>query len=371
MWLALTVSNLLFGAIMLTYSCRGTDRSILRLWGIGQVLKGLGILLILFKPFYAPGWGFVGNSLFYVGYGLEFMAFLGYGGHGRRKGLALTLLLGVLVVYNAAFIAWGRVPNVMAAIFTFGIAVLTLANVAAILKARRSRSAVQWVLAAGNCGLALAALLRAGVATVSATWQPESASAVNQALFMLGYLSATTDGFSFLLLVKEDADRSLLRMATVDELTGLSNRATFMQRAAECWRLHARLKQPLAAVMMDIDHFKTVNDRYGHAAGDEVLRLVGTVLHDHLREVDICGRMGGEEFAILLPGSGRDEAELVAERVRCAIAELVPQVAAGTVRVTASLGVSVVEPGQTLEQLLSVADVNLYRAKQSGRDRVV
>ena len=132
--------------------------------------------------------------------------------------------------------------------------------------------------------------------------------------------------------------------------------------------------------MLDVDDFKLVNDRYGHAAGDAVLRAVTATCMGRVRAGDLVGRLGGEEFGILLPATGVQDASALAEALRAAIAATtvtVPAVATGAqppgaarVRVTASFGVSTLAAGDTLDSLLARADGGLYRSKQHGRDRV-
>jgi len=158
------------------------------------------------------------------------------------------------------------------------------------------------------------------------------------------------------------------QLATVDGLTGLNNRRQFFDLATERLagaRAHGR---PLAAIMLDIDHFKQINDDHGHQVGDEVLREVSARLRRHLRDTDILGRYGGEEFAIVV--SDRDPAA-VAERLRSCVAGASVETAAGPLWVTTSAGVSDLRADDTgLEDLLVRADAALYRAKQAGRNRV-
>jgi len=159
------------------------------------------------------------------------------------------------------------------------------------------------------------------------------------------------------------------RQALVDGLTGLANR-----RAASD-ALHAevaraeRLETPLSVVLADLDEFKEVNDVHGHAVGDEVLRVVAEVLRETLRESDVAGRWGGEEFLLLLPGADEEGAAQLAERVRVALAARSIPSAPG-LRVTASFGVAEYAGETNSEQLLEAADGALYRAKRAGKDRV-
>jgi diguanylate cyclase (GGDEF)-like protein len=162
------------------------------------------------------------------------------------------------------------------------------------------------------------------------------------------------------------------RNAVVDELTGLPNRRAFREEAQAELRRCARLEEQFAVVLADVDRFKQVNDMYGHAAGDDVLRLVGSVLREQAREIDLPARWGGEEFAILLRGTDAAGGRAIAERIRVALAEREAATDAGPLRVTASFGVAAFPRASgSLDGLLEEADRALYSAKESGRDRVV
>jgi eukaryotic-like serine/threonine-protein kinase len=160
------------------------------------------------------------------------------------------------------------------------------------------------------------------------------------------------------------------RLATVDGLTGLLNRRHFFALAERQVSITERHDRPLAAIMLDIDHFKKVNDGYGHAVGDQVIQTVAARLRATARDSDLVGRYGGEEFALLMPETGKSGAVL-AERLREAVEQLPVQTAAGPLRVTISVGVAqLTVPGGDLSELLGRADDALYRAKAAGRNRV-
>lgn len=163
--------------------------------------------------------------------------------------------------------------------------------------------------------------------------------------------------------------------ARTDGKTGLLNAVTWEREAAtELVRLR-RTKVPSAVLLIDVDHFKRVNDKHGHLVGDRVLKAVVAALREELRDGDLMGRFGGEEFALLLPRTDEWEARRVAERLRRCVADLVIPVDPGTtLRVTVSVGVAIVEPSgtaaMTVTELLAAADAGLYRAKAAGRDQV-
>jgi diguanylate cyclase (GGDEF)-like protein len=164
----------------------------------------------------------------------------------------------------------------------------------------------------------------------------------------------------------------IVRLATIDTLTGAINRRSFFEAAATELARARRYRRPLGLMMLDADHFKRVNDTYGHAIGDEVLKALAAALKAGIRDSDILGRLGGEEFAIVLPETDLPQAAALAERLRKAVADLTVPGGQHGITFTVSIGVAPVplEDGG-IEQALALADLLLYRAKERGRDCVV
>ena len=168
-----------------------------------------------------------------------------------------------------------------------------------------------------------------------------------------------------------DQAESLERLACIDGLTGLNNRRHFLALAENEWSRFQRYGRPLALLMIDIDFFKSVNGTYGHDAGDAVLKAVAEWLQRSKRSSDIAGRLGGEEFALILPEATLDRAVSAAERFRSLIADRPIAALGRQISITISVGVGVAEAGMGgFEDLLKCADVALYEAKDSGRNRV-
>ena len=171
--------------------------------------------------------------------------------------------------------------------------------------------------------------------------------------------------------LKESEER-LRHLSITDSLTGVSNRRHFVEAAEQELARSRRYGRPASLLMLDIDHFKSINDTHGHAVGDEALRTFTTACRSLLRENDLLGRTGGEEFAILLPETDIAGARMVAERIRRRTAELTLPAGTETVRFTVSIGVACCAAGtRGVDAMLSSADEALYRAKAAGRNRVV
>lgn len=161
----------------------------------------------------------------------------------------------------------------------------------------------------------------------------------------------------------EEAAAHAIMMAETDQLTGIANRRRTSFALEQAVQTSNDGGQPVAIAMFDIDHFKKINDRYGHQKGDEVLKRVATDAGGELRSADTLGRFGGEEFVIVLPNATASVAMMVAERVRVAI-----EAGGDDPRVTISIGVAELAPGETCDSLLGRADQALYVAKSEGRN---
>lgn len=171
--------------------------------------------------------------------------------------------------------------------------------------------------------------------------------------------------------LRKAMEQELMRLATTDSLTGLPNRRHFMEKLEYELARIKRFGKPACLLMLDLDHFKRVNDTYGHAAGDAVLRHFATLSQSSLREIDLIGRLGGEEFGVLLPGTDMAGALELAERLRLAVAAAPVQVEEDAIPVTVSVGVAAFHPADPHpDDILARADVALYKAKESGRNRV-
>jgi len=177
--------------------------------------------------------------------------------------------------------------------------------------------------------------------------------------------------------LKKQLEESLLKtesLAMTDELTNLLNRRAIMEHAEAEWNRAQREQRPLSLIILDLDHLKRINDSYGHLAGDRALDCIAGLLRSSMRRYDWAGRWAGDEFLLVLPGTGQTEALEVAERLRGRVNK--SRVAVNenhAIELQISLGVAgmdIVNPGDSLQSLLGRADQALYHAKQEGRDRV-
>ena len=210
----------------------------------------------------------------------------------------------------------------------------------------------------------------------SAMIAPQRAVAGGNPLALALAADDDADGPGFCLIVRDmsghrDAAEQARHAAVCDHLTGLGNRRAFFD-AAEIelgrWR---RVPRPLSLLMIDVDQFKKINDAHGHPAGDEVLRHIAGLMSATFRQVDVVARIGGEEFAVLLPAADLASAQRVAERLRAALEAQPAPTEAGPVQCTVSIGIATMdEATASVDALLKRADDALYRAKHSGRNRV-
>lgn len=170
----------------------------------------------------------------------------------------------------------------------------------------------------------------------------------------------------------EEKNRQLEYLAGHDPLTGLFNRRQFDQLVGMELSRTARQPGPISLLMVDLDHFKFINDRYGHPLGDEVIRHTASLLRNHTRTGDSVARLGGEEFLLLLPDTSQPQARVIAEKVRRLLEETPLPMKDGLLYLTASFGIACLEAGVpgTYESLYAAADKALYKAKASGRNRV-
>ena len=210
------------------------------------------------------------------------------------------------------------------------------------------------------------------------------ASYMYQNVTMFPLISETGEVERFCIVVYDVTDQALSKIgmerlneelktaSRIDGLTGLFNRRYWQERFEQSYKLAKRQDKASTAMMLDIDHFKKINDNYGHPAGDEVIRQLAQLIEDVSRETDICGRYGGEEFAILLPDTASANVMVLAQRIRASVEKLKIEYEQHTISFTVSLGIAQFNTafGQHI-QWLEEADKALYQAKKNGRNQVI
>ena len=292
------------------------------------------------------------------------------------------------LVYRRVFTAAAVGLSYGAASAAFHVIEPELAGAAPGVQAR----VLAWTLAAAACGVLKSAVNK--VLVMTAVKGADPAASVREDLFTREPLFHDAAELSVGILVAHAAIASpflavgalplvallhrsfrhaqLVDASRIDAKTGLLNAGTWLREARLETARAARTRTPLAVAIADIDHFKDVNDTFGHLAGDAVLAALASALNALLREADLTGRFGGEEFCILLPSTDAAEARQITERLREKISRIATPVAGGSSsRVTISIGVAVLGSSRRdLDELLAAADHALYQAKESGRNRV-
>lgn len=246
-----------------------------------------------------------------------------------------------------------------------------------------SRSGKAWWLIFGATALMLPMLVLRGLASLTGALEfvttPQSPVAPN-ALQLGIFVGLTTlnllGAMGFILMIKERGDREIRKLAMTDSLTHVLNRRAFLEQAEKHIAAAVRYRLPLSLLMIDIDHFKRINDTHGHPAGDQVLVTLTDKIGALLRKEDLVARYGGEEFCVLLPGTGEAGALALAEKLRQAVEALSIELKNQRLFVTISIGLAVCDADcrgcySDFNAMLQDADRALYLAKQKGRNKVV
>lgn len=373
MMLVLVGGQLFSGILVVAYTSQHERSKALNTFLLSKLLQSFAWILIGIRA-YVPGMPIIAaaNVLLFTGAALELIAFMmlkdGY--TPRIKKIYLTLLAGCIIVFSAA-VAYGFSENIRIA-FASSILALLMAFPVYHLFADKQASILQRMIAASFSITILLQLFRAVAAvTTDLDMSLAASSLVNTWLFVLLYMHTIAGSMGFILLDKEKLDAELIRAASVDGLTNSLNRQTFEKRAAEMISLFSRRQEPMSCLLLDIDDFKEVNDKHGHVMGDTVLRGFSATIRRQLRNYDLFGRYGGEEFTILLPGADKKQALEIAERLRTTVEALRMEGNPG-IKCTVSIGVSTILPDKqtTTENFYRLSDKALYLAKDRGKNQV-
>jgi diguanylate cyclase (GGDEF)-like protein len=339
-------------------------------WGAAYLVAGLSVAAWSFEGLVSPPMPIgIANAILFIACGTMWNAARVF--HGRP--VLISAMIGGAAVWLFAcsfadFAQWPTARIVLSSAIVAGYAFVTAAE---LWRERRKTLRRGWQAifvpmlhaAVFMFPIPLASMLPTdhGTVTLSSGWI---------ALFVLEMmLYAVGTAFMVLVLAAEHTVRVHKNAAVTDELTGLLNRRGVLQAAQAMIVQQAQRGEAVSALMFDLDHFKLINDRFGHAVGDKALHLFATSASVSMRTSDIVGRFGGEEFVALLPGT-LAAAKVVAERVRKAFEAAGATVAGCDLHATVSIGASSGQPGTDIVALLAAADAALYRAKASGRNRV-
>jgi diguanylate cyclase (GGDEF)-like protein len=227
-------------------------------------------------------------------------------------------------------------------------------------------------LAGGLCGAAAVYLLL-HVLYVAAGDPNMVLYGISTPVLLLVLVATPLLSLCFMAIDKEQELAKLHQLATLDPLTGVFNRRSFEELARKTCAQHARLQRPLALLVMDLDHFKRINDTYGHSRGDMALKALAELVTEHVRAADIFGRFGGEEFCLLLPDTADDGAREVAGKLCQRINTILLDPHDAGSALSASIGVASLVPDSAADwqSLFELADSRLYRAKSAGRNQLV
>jgi diguanylate cyclase (GGDEF)-like protein len=357
------------GAVLLVAWLQNRKISILALWGLADIATAGGVFsLMLGSALRQPLVTALGGSLLVLAQGLIWKAVRTF---DAKPAPLVLALLGMVIVGLASAIPGLR--NISGSLGLALSSVYLFAAATALWLGRKERLAARWPIMAFT-GVH-AAILLIGAYSTFGTYN--AYDQVPPLISLFGFIHFENNIFVLatavfiLALVKERSEAASRMAAQTDPLTGIANRSAFMDSAERVVERCRRDSAPVSVIMFDLDRFKTVNDTHGHAVGDAVIRKFCEVTAAALWPSDVFGRIGGEEFAVVLPGSSIEAAYVRADRICASFAENCRFVGDHQVNTTVSGGVSISVNGeQTLSMLLEYSDIALYRAKTEGRNRV-
>ena len=372
MVLVLALGNLVLCSVLFFFDYGNPRAPALASWGLSKqvqaaawILLALGGARVVPEPLALPG----GWALLIAGVALESAA-LWETAHRRRLVRAtVPAAIGAVVVFLAAYWIDPLGLRTLAAALILGV--FYLFGAAALARGWRTASMLQRALALVCAVLALVVAARGILVLVMPDgWRWLSHDLLRQLSTIAFYVLMLVTGFGCLLLGRERLQGDLARLETLDLVTEAPNRRGFFNALAPWMALARRPGSPTALVVLDLDSFKRVNDGYGHPVGDVVLRHVADLCKRQLRDSDLLGRLVGGEFALLLPRTGLDEAMLVAERMRAAIASTPVKTERAMISMTASFGVTTIRPDDSNVTLFGRAGTAMRAAKAAGRNGV-
>jgi diguanylate cyclase (GGDEF)-like protein len=371
----INVAVLFIAAITAVFFWRRNPEEIaLQEWAIATGLGGVGTLLLgLFGPVPASGMGVIGNTLIFAGFAIAWETMRRFNGRPAANSRVAVLIFAFLVIFGAAWYL-GADVRVRAVLGSLAVAPLAfLASREIALGGRKEPLSSRTPTAIIFGVVAVDVLLRAIDAGFSPPVIPELAFFENPVqshlvfAMTIGLVCLSVGGLSMM-----EQERLLKRhekAALTDELTQLPNRRFFDEQGGRLIKRASMNGAPACILIMDLDRFARVNERFGHAGGDRALAAFAALLREHIRPTDLVARYGGEEFCALLVDTDVTEGERIAQRLRAAVADLVVDMHGQPMSFTVSVGLAALQ-GDDLGGSIERADQALYQAKRQGRDRV-
>ena len=354
--------------VMLLFFGRQEKIAALNWWGVAYLLGAASIALwTLAGPLLGETLSLACNALGFLACGLVWTAAQVF--HGRRVNWA-GLLAGAATWLVAVLVLQSETTTLHITIGAGIVAIYAALTAAELWTERRKSLQKRWPTLLVPLLHGLVLMLPIVIGDIAATEQKPFETSVWAAIFAIELvLYAIGTVFVIFMLVSERTVRAHKAAAAIDPLTGMFNRRGFAEATAKMIAREAKAARSVTVMVFDIDHFKSINDRFGHPAGDEILKLFSSTVTHSLRATDLSGRIGGEEFAAMLP-CAIEEAVIAADRVRLAFATSGIAVDDMPVDTTVSIGVASGPAGTDLDVLLAAADTALYQAKRSGRNRI-
>ena len=373
----IAMMTLMFGVLLELAGLHAGNIRGVRQWAVANLCFSLGLSLAYFytQPTAGYGWAVVaGATLVAMGIGLQFTGIQAFK-EQRIDWRVVLLMVGLVFLLNLWFavirpdVAARAIGNSL--LFAIGNAASARALLIRIEPPLRT---AYWFTGLCFALLVLLLLTRAAMIWISppGTYWLYANMPVNPTLFFIACIVQLCVTFGFVLMLNYRLFMDIQKLASRDVLTGAFNRRRLLEEAGRQRARWSRTGETLSIMMIDVDRFKSINDRYGHPIGDEVLRRLVAIAQTSIRPDDYLARYGGEEFCILLPSTTEQAALVVAERLRENYAAMTLDLADKTLKSTVSIGVAdSTHAGFEFASLVAAADEALYRAKQQGRNRVV
>jgi diguanylate cyclase (GGDEF)-like protein len=367
---------LLFSGLLTLAGLQAGNTRGMQHWAAGSLCIGLGLgFALLQQDLPGSAWVLVfGATLVAAGTGFQFNGIQAFKTGLCSKHIPWSLA-GLVFIQGIWFVVLH--PDIHARVVANSL-VLALCNAACaralFIRIEQPLRTAYWFTGASFAAVATMLLIRAIVVFLAPanTYGLYTQASINPVTFFIGSMAQMCLAFGFVLMLNYRLSADLQKLALSDALTGALNRRSLEQEAARLSARCTRTGDALAILMIDVDHFKSINDRYGHPVGDEVLKRLAAIAHATIRSDDYFARYGGEEFCILLPSTTENDAWIIADRLRQNYAALAMEFGGEVLHSTISIGVSSsIHAGLEFTSLVAAADQAMYRAKQEGRNRVV